>query len=329
MSSRTQRGRARHFRGMQQGTGGGDPANSPYGRIGQMEAIGEGEQRPTQTNVNAWNSYVGASQRLQELQDAAIGAGKARYTRDNTAIKWDRQADLSRARALRTTIYEYRQNQDSCNAGVAGACSRVGRRNPNDEQYINPSQRSYQDYNLYTHQEGNMDAAETPGDIMGDGTTETPTPAPAGSGSGSGGGSGDGSGDAPAPTPARVDNREQRCAASGGRYDADRGVCFHTAPVVPAPDSPPEEATGQQEPDPDHSHRQVHPQAQGGGSHSGKDGSKTQAGTDGVVHFDTGSLHRNIPQKDGMVELLKTLRALKNPYKQDLRTCKTNKRLVE
>lgn len=322
MSSRTIRGRARHFRG----TGAGDPADSPYGRIGQMEAIGEGEQRPTQTNVNAWNSYVGASQRLQQLQDAAIGAGKARYTRDNTAIKWDRQADLSRARALRTTIYEYRQNQSSCNAGVAGACSRVGRRNPNDEQYINPSQRSYQDYNLYTHQEGNMDAAETPGDIMGGGAA-APTPA---------------------PTPAPVDNREQSCAASGGRYDADRGVCFQEAPVIPSVLRPggrrgdesgeqrphvedPTERTGEQVPETHdrHDDQQHRSTDSGGGIHSGSDNTKSHAGSEEVCQFDSGAGIRGLARQENPVrQTLNQIRALTDPY-GEFRKCKTEKKLVE
>ena len=97
----------------------------------------------------------------------------------------------------------------------------------------------------------------------------------------------------------------------------------------PAPDARPEDRTGRQEPEKDHSHRVVDPTASSGGSHSGKDGSKTQAGSDGVIHFDTGSNAIQTRPKNEVVLMLNNLRALSDPYNQDRRSCIKNKRLVE
>lgn len=331
MSSRTSRGRASHINWQGQGSSVSGSGDSEYGRIGQMEPSPGGEQRPTTRNVASWNDYVATSRTLQQLQDAAINNNSAKYSRDLMYIEWDRRQDLQRARAMKAQLQDYRNNQTSCNGGNQVACNAVGRRNPNDAQYVNPSQSNFQNFHIYSNRENPNPpppAEPVPGDIMGDGTTETP---------------------AEAPTPKQV------CENGGGIYDSDRGVCFHQAPAVPNPPSSepepdsevhtdePEERTGEQVPDcpqggrrnllgilDSNCHdRMVNPTAQGGGSHSGKSGSKTMAGSDEVIHFDTGGKNKTLSrQENPVLQVLNLMRGLKDPY-GEFRKCKTEKRIVE
>lgn len=332
---------------------------------------GDNRFLPLRENVNSWNNYVGASQRLEELTQSAINAGVARYNMTNQSVIWDRRQDLQRARSLRATIQDYRDNQRDCTAGNQSACNLVGRRDRNDRQYVNPNQTSYRDYFLHNNLEGDIQESSTPGDIMQGGgdvsvdvepTGETSAPRPAeteqqrqqrardyeeATGEPMPSDTPPGS-VPPAPAghgqPPRETTAKERCIARGDRWTDDGGGgCFSTAHPV-APDPAPEERTGRQNPDPDHSHRQVDPTASGGGSHSGKDGSKTRAGTDGVIEFDTGTHRQSFPQKNEIKLLLNNLRALKNPYGQQFVldapyglgqnvTCRmkygNNKRLVE
>ena len=145
----------------------------------------------------------------------------------------------------------------------------------------------------------------------------------------------------PAPAPATPQRMtRERCIARGNTWTDDAGgACFDYSPPAPpreqhpdeppAPDPRPEERTGRQEPEPDHSHRVVNPTASGGGSHSGKDGSKTQAGSDGVIEFDSGSNAIQTRAKNQVVEMLNNIRALTDPYNENRQRCMENKRLVE
>ena len=103
---------------------------------------GDNRFLPLRENVNSWNNYVGASQRLEELTQSAINAGVARYNMTNQSVIWDRRQDLQRARSLRATIQDYRDNQRDCTAGNQSACNLVGRRDRNDRQYVNPNETS-------------------------------------------------------------------------------------------------------------------------------------------------------------------------------------------
>lgn len=312
---------------------------------------GDNRFLPTRQNVNSWRDYVGASQRLEELTQSAINAGVARYNYTNQSVIWDRRQDLQRARSLRATIQDYRDNQRDCTAGNQSACNLVGRRDKNDRAYYNPNQSSYRDYFLHNNLEGDVQETSTPSDIMeggGDVSVEveptgeqrpappappeteqqreqrardyeeaTGEPMPA---------------DTPPPDPPAPPQQtaKERCIARGDRWTDDAGgACFSDAHPV-APDPAPEERTGRQQPDDDHSHRQVHPTGNSGGSHSGKDGSKTSHSSDGVIEFDTGTHRQSFPQKNEMKFLLNNLRAMKDPYNQNVdRHCKTQKRLVE
>ena len=297
---------------------------------------------PTRRNVSAWNEYVGASRRLEELTRAAISNGIARYSYNNQYVEWDRQADLNTARNMRATIQTYRDNQEACTGGDQGACDAVGRRNAQDRAYYNPNQASYRNYFLHANRENPTASrpeepappAETPGDIMGGGETISPEDANT------------------------EENKRARCENSGGRYTSDGGgSCFHDAPPLPAPpaqdpdpapqDAPhtdePAERTGDQVPDcpqggrrnllgilDSHCHnRQVNPTAQGGGSHSGEDGSATMAGSGEVEHFDTGGKQKTLARQANPVrEMINLISALEDPYGQ-FRKCNTEKRLVE
>ncbi len=52
---------------------------------------------PLGRNITAWNDYVGASKRLEDLTRAAIRAGTARYSWNNQYVEWDRREDLMTA----------------------------------------------------------------------------------------------------------------------------------------------------------------------------------------------------------------------------------------
>ena len=163
---------------------------------------------------------------------------------------------------------------------------------------------------------------EVPSDIMGDGTSTNPVVEVPVAGDGT-------------TIPARpsveepvVNNRKQRCIDNGNRWSDDgNGACFEEAPPIPR--DPPEERTGGQRPADDHTHRVVDPTASSGGSHSGKDGSKTSGTTDAVIEFDSGGYHATIPQKNDVLFMLNNIRALTDPYQVDKRACVFNKRLVE
>ena len=106
----------------------------------------------------------------------------------------------------------------------------------------------------------------------------------------------------PTPPPPEQTAKE-RCENAGNTWTEDGGgACFdyNTEPVHV---DDPVDNTGEQVPEcnnarsgnrllviggADCHERQIHPTAQGGGSHSGRDGSKTHAGTEDVVNFDTG-----------------------------------------
>ena len=106
----------------------------------------------------------------------------------------------------------------------------------------------------------------------------------------------------------------------------------------------PVDATGEQVPDCNHGRsgnrllvvggadcheRQVQPTAQGGGSHSGRDGSKTHAGTEDVVNFDTGGKRSYLArQENPVLKSINLINALQDPY-GEFRVCKSEKRLVE
>jgi len=75
--------------------------------------------------------------------------------------------------------------------------------------------------------------------------------------------------------------------------------------------------------------RQVNPTAQGGGSHSGRDGSKTHAGIEGVDSFDSGGKRSYLSrQANPVLKSINLINALQDPY-NEFRVCKTQKRLVE
>lgn len=344
-SSRSSNTRASHY-SRRRGTS-SQPTGYDYSGTGLPDDRAEGGTNtylPTTRNVTAWNDYVGASRRLEELTRAAISNGVARYSYNNQYVEWDRQADLNTARSMRATIQTYRDNQEACSGGDQGACDAVGRRNAQDRAYHNPAQESYRNYFLHTNRENpnppapepepEPEPAETPGDIMGGGGSISPEDANT------------------------EENKRARCENSGGRYTSDGGgSCFHDAPPLPAPpaqdpdpapeDAPhtddPAERTGDQVPDcpqggrrnllgilDSHCHnRQVNPTAQGGGSHSGEDGSKSMAGSGEVEHFDTGGKPKTLARQANPVrEMINLISALEDPYGQ-FRKCKTEKRLVE
>lgn len=317
---------------------------------------GDNRYLPLRQNVNAWNNYVSNSKALEDLTEAAINNGVARYSNNQQYVVWDRQADLNRARALRAQIEDYRNDQSACDSGNANACSRVGRRDAQDRAYYNPNQESYRNYFLHNNRENPNasrpeppapppepepqpaepaaePAAEPPSDIMGGGDDITPDAADT------------------------YENKKARCINAGNRWTDDAGgACFSddTRPVprpperTPEPDSEvhtdePAERTGDQVPDcpeggrrnllgvlDSHCHeRTVNPTAQGGGSHSGKDGSKSMAGSEEVVHFDTGGKQKTLSRQENPVrQMINLIGALEDPYGQFTK-CKSEKRIVE
>lgn len=309
---------------------------------------------PLGRNITAWNDYVGASQRLEEMQRAAINNGMARYSYNNQYVEWDRRQDLLRARSLRATIQSYRDNQTSCSGGNQVACNAVGRRDSQDRAWHNPNQESYRDYFLHTNRENPNPPpppaetpTETPGDIMGDGTSQRPAEADTREERcNTAGGFWNSQTRECVAMPSRT--AQQRCEDGGGRWSSDgNGACFHDAPAVPSPEpvhtDEPDERTGEQLPDcpqggrrnllgilDSNCHdRQVNPTAQGGGSHSGKDGSKTMAGSDEVVHFDTGGKEKTLSRQENPVrQMINLIAGLQDPY-GEFRKCKTEKRIVE
>lgn len=120
-------------------------------------------------------------------------------------------------------------------------------------------------------------------------------------------------------------------------------------PAPPVPDEPvhvddPVDNTGEQVPECNNSRsgnrllmvggadchdRQVNPTAQGGGSHSGRDGSKTHAGIEGVDSFDSGGKRSYLArQANPVLKSINLINALQDPY-GEFRKCKSEKRIVE
>lgn len=322
----THTSRASHYNRRSNQNSAGYYDTTPTGMPDDRSSSGS-NNAPRRENVQAWNNYVSNSQAYSNFVETSINAGTARYSYNNQYVEWNRNSDLLRARSLRANIQTYKDDQTLCNGGNTLACNRVGRRDNQDPAYVNPTQRSYQDFYLHQNRENPNPppppVEEVPSDIMGDGTSTNPVvEVPVNT---------DGTTEPPVDsTP--VDSRQQQCEDGGGRWTADAGgACFNQAPVVPLPheEPAPEDRTGRQEPEPDHSHRVVDPTASSGGSHSGKDGSKTQSGSDGVIHFDSGTNVNRTPPKNEVKFMLNNIRALSDPYNQDGRKCVSTKRLVE
>lgn len=133
--------------------------------------------------------------------------------------------------------------------------------------------------------------------------------------------------------------------------DEDRTEATEERPVDTRPTAPPTQPhapdptdnTGEQVPDScnnptggnqllvinDSCHRENHDPYSGGGMHSGGDGSKTHASTEGVEHFDTGQAVVGLSRRDNpTVQMMNLINSLKDPF-GEFRTCQSEKRLVE
>lgn len=339
----TQKRTAGHVGGRQgrRGTDRGEAGTGTGLPDDRTPSTGENMAVPTREAITSFRAYAKAKVDASNM----FGNEDIGTNTTLTNFRFYKHSDMKKYKGLVATVRRYEQNQDNCSMGDQEACGRVGRRQegmiterPFYDRFKNIANAQLRDVDRNATSDADTFVADRA--LTQNYTVEAPPPEQrAGAGDGSApaddpeGGAGDGA-------PQRT--AEQQCTDSGGRYDSDRGVCFQEAPTVPgtAPaDDPhtdkPEDRTGRQVPEDTHTRHddQQHRSSEsGGGHHSGADGSKTHAGSDEVVHFDTGGRGQVVisDKPHPVKEMLARLTALKNPYGEFDFSCPIeNKRLVE
>ena len=276
---------------------------------------------PTGNAYNAWRQYVRNNHRLEQIWD---DESRGEWT-SLTHKRFYTDRDKREFDNLQRDIRAYQQNQQSCDLGDAAACQAVGRRDRNDRPIYNSNpdetqaiireetggSATSQEYwnnrvnNQYT---SSLDSSpprlepsgQSPGDIMGDGTSTRPA-------------------DAPPRDP------DPQGGASG---------LIPAPPSDPPPHSDrPEDRTGEQVPSDAHTGHddQKHRSStSGGGMHDGSAGSGSNTGSHEVEHFDSGGkpMSALARQANPVKQMLNLIGALQDPYGQ-FRKCNTEKRLVE
>jgi len=320
-TTQTTRGTATGFgsrpaRRPQQGSGTGEPDDRTPGSPSSL---------PTGDAYNAWRQYVKNNHRLEQIWDDEnrgtwTTLTHKRFRKDKDKREFDR---------LQRDIRAYQANQSGCDSGDATSCQAVGRTDRNDRPIYDSNPNSAeaiirdetggnataQDYwnnrrnNTFTSSLAlPLETGDTPGDIMGDGTSTAPVDPNA--------------------------SARTRCAERGGQYTTDGGgACIQEAPPVPgsAPHTDdPADRTGEQVPRPEHDDQQHRSAESGGGMHDGSAGSGSNTGSGEVEHFDTGGkpMSNLARQENPVKKMLNLIGALNDPYGQ-FRRCNTEKRFVE
>lgn len=268
--------------------------------------------------LTSWEQYVSDSHEAERMW----GSDRLGEMTSLVRKRFNKPSDRDKFNRLQERVRQYQKNQTDCDGGDQTACNAVGRTNRNDRPIYDArpdvakevikrvtgvshdSVDYYNNRNLNAYSaEADTREAETPGDIMGDGSSTRPSDAP------------------PEAAPQRPRSPDPQGGASG---------------LIPAPPTQPhrvrpEEHTGEQVPEThdrhdDQQHRNPH---SGGGTHSGRPGHASHTGSEDVVHFDSGAGVRGLARQANPVrQTLNKLRALVDPY-GEFRQCKTEKRLVE
>lgn len=342
-TTRSSTSSATHVNRGRGGTGMPQDRGQVRGRRGPLGAVNI-------TALRSWEQYVRDTHEAERMW----GDDRLGEMTSLTQKKFRKQSDIDKFNRLQASVRRYQQNQTACSGGSQAACNAVGRTNRNDRPIYNQrpevasaviqrvtgvSGRSSQDYwNNRTLNDFSAEAtpsADTPGDIMGDGTSTRPSGRPR-----SPDPQGGASGLIPAPPsdpPSSAGGRDPACVRQGPGLLAAEDCDARSGRRPPRPESPqphrvkPEEHTGEQVPEThdrhdDQQHRNPH---SGGGTHSGRPGDASHTGSEDVVHFDSGAGVRGLARQANPVrETLNKLRALVDPY-GEFRQCKTEKRLVE